>query len=586
LLLSIFKNLLQLKRLGLTARDKHKAPLVLLNDVSPLTWASDNLARLGVEAVKRGLLAYLNHPESRAEAFVALGNIEMLDKMYASAIEKYKKALEVDESLYLAWANLANAYRLSKEFVFSRRSATRAVSLQPELAEGYIELFATLLELKDKAAIERYLPQVLKKQFRNLRLTKILAAYWSEHGNLASSIEYVDRHLEQSGLPEGDLTELLFLKVILYAEHNNNELAELACKDLIQRVPAFGEGYMKYGVLLRNQAKYPEAMQAFEQALEYVPEPDVTRWHMALCRFLKGEYNGFWNDYEFRRLCADYDNKELAIPEWDGAAAVGSLLICTEQGVGDEIMFAGFVSRVVPKVGSVTLECSEKLVSIYRSSFPSINVIPPISDKSVQTLPYDSYVPIGSLPKVLGVKSQDEFCNAPYLKVRESLVEHYRAILDGCPGKLKVGVSWRGGVPHTRMRARSIALGEFSKLLGVEDICFFCLQYNLQESEKLELASRYPGLVILEEALRDYEQTAALVTALDLVVSVQTAVVHLAGAIGTPVEVLLSHGPEWRYGGAEKMLWYENVVLNRQTENLQWSGPINEVLGKITDLAI
>ena len=157
---------------------------------------------------------------------------------------------------------------------------------------------------------------------------------------------------------------------------------------------------------------------------------------------------------------------------------------------------------------------------------------------------------------------------------------YWRARLDALGPGAKIGISWRGGTTRTRRRLRSISLGDWRPVLDLPGATFVSLQYHRDAPEEVDAFRRDTGVAIhhWQDAIDDYDETAALVCALDAVVSVCTAVVHLGGALGRPVYVVVPFSPEWRYGlVGDSMPWYPSVKLFRQREVGEWTGPIAEI---------
>jgi ADP-heptose:LPS heptosyltransferase len=202
-------------------------------------------------------------------------------------------------------------------------------------------------------------------------------------------------------------------------------------------------------------------------------------------------------------------------------------------------------------------------------------------DRELSQDPPDVRVPIGSLPRFLRKEGGAFPRHTGYLTADAQRVAAWRDRLDALPGRKKVGLSWRGGLATTRRSVRSIELPQWLGLLKNEGVAFVSLQYG-EPGGEIEALVREHGVVVHHwpEAIDDYDETAALVTALDIVVSVQTAIVHLAGALGKPVWALIPHVAEWRYGAAgEGMPWYPSVRLFRQARASDWDG----VLARVAD---
>lgn len=541
---------------------------------TPLNWAEDYFRQFGREKVIERLKSLIDS-DWKVDAFIALGNIERVSGQPDTAINWYKQALNVTDSAFLAWINLSQVYREQKNFLLAKRATSKARSINPDSPQVYAELLSLTIDT-DEQTFLRYIKEIDEKAINHPTITRLRASFLSDRGEVDEALSVVDRYLHD--LPDGlssERQDLYFLKVLINSENNRLDAALESCRQLVEAFPDFGIGRLKVGVLYRNQARYDQALDEFRHAEELMrdtPEVSVPRWHMALTHFLKdkGEYPDFWQEYEYRRLCEDFKVNELPIAEWAGEAESITLYLVSEQGIGDEIMFAGFINEVAPKVDKLIVECSQKLVDIYRDSFPGAQVVSIEQGRGEQLWRQaDKYIAIGSLPLALGLRQAGQLRHAGYLRAHGEYLNHYRDAYKR-PGELLVGVSWRGGVPHTRTRTRSVAIDEFFTLLDIPGIRFVNLQYNTVPEERAFLASLGDRVVVDDQAIADYRRTAALVATLDVVVSVQTAIVHLAGALDVPVRALISYGPEWRYAGDDRMLWYDSVKLLRQSEEGSW----------------
>ena len=337
-------------------------------------------------------------------------------------------------------------------------------------------------------------------------------------------------------------------------------------------------------MVLQHRGRRDEALTLADTVLARAPALVEARVNRALILLGKGDYSSAWDAYEARRLLdgGDYATG-LPCPEWQGERLEGrSILVYPEQGLGDEIMFASCIPDLVARGGRCTLECHPKLERIFRRSFPGVEVL---SKNARREAPqgdqraWDFQVPIGSLPRFMR-RTRAEFpAHAGYLCPDPSRVAYWRSRLSGLPGVLKIGLSWRGGLASTRRSLRSIPLDLWRPVLALPGIDFLSLQYSDSEGELEGLRThgdRVPHH--WAEALDDYDETAALVSALDLVISVQTAVVHLAGALGQEVWVLTPEVPEWRYDGdGDSMAWYPAVRLLRQAQRGVWTDVLERV---------
>jgi hypothetical protein len=279
-------------------------------------------------------------------------------------------------------------------------------------------------------------------------------------------------------------------------------------------------------------------------------------------------------------------------PVWQGGALAGRrLLVIGEQGLGDEIMFASCVPDLLARGADCAIECSAKLEGLFRRSFPDAVVYTGRPDKSIpQHLSesgIDCEIPLGSLPRHFRRSHEDFPGHRGYLVADPSRIARWRAELAALGDGLKVGISWQGGSHLSRRPVRSLALAQWLPVLRTSGVHFVDLQYTDSAADIAEL-ERSSGVRIhhWQAVCDDYEDTAAMVCALDLVISVCTAVIHLGGALGRPVWVLAPYSPEWRYGIAgETMPWYPSVRIIRQREYGVWEPVVTEAARRLAALA-
>jgi tetratricopeptide (TPR) repeat protein len=346
-----------------------------------------------------------------------------------------------------------------------------------------------------------------------------------------------------------------------------------------------------WSMVLQHRGKIDEALALCSELLIANPDFHEARANRALLLLSKGDFGAGWRDYEARRELPAYRAYEqLPLPHWDGSNLTGKkIVVCAEQGLGDEIMFASCMPELLTAARVCILECQPKLEHLLRRSFPALNVVRKGEWQDAEMLrdgPPDYKVAAGSLPRFMRNKLEDFPARESYLRADSGHIVHWRRQLDKLPGQLKVGISWRGGAATTRRSLRSIPLRSWIPLLRLPSVDFVNLQYSDCTEELAELrAESNIELHYWDSALDDYDQTAALVSALDLVISVQTAVVHLAGALGKAVWALIPAVPEWRYGVAgPSMPWYPTARLFRQSAQGAWDPLMSSVRDELEAL--
>jgi len=321
------------------------------------------------------------------------------------------------------------------------------------------------------------------------------------------------------------------------------------------------------------------ALETYEAVIAAHPEHANAHAGFALSLLGAGEFERGWDEYEWRLRAPDTPaGAPLPIPFWRGEPLAGrSLLLRTEQGIGDEIMFASCIPDLLAAGARCIVECSHRLSALFARSFPEVRIVArdrsrPPDLAALGAVDLQCY--IGSLPRWLR-RGAGDFPGTPYLKADAARVDVWRDPLGGAPGGLRIGFAWTGGLPGTLRAARSLPPEAFLPLLAMENARFVALELADCSAELALLRERsgaridaWPGVAA------DPDEAAALACALDAVVCVPTAAAHLAGALGRPVWVLVSGVGTWRYGwqGA-RMPWYGSMRLLRRAAQ----GKVGEV---------
>ena len=371
---------------------------------------------------------------------------------------------------------------------------------------------------------------------------------------------------------------------LAYQKMHRTQLA-LQCYEQARALGYSGAEFMNnLGYVFQELGRLPEAFSCYEEALALQPDFPVAKFYRALARLLTGDYAHGWPEYETRLVSEDRPRRPESYPRWIGEPLAGrTILVWGEQGLGDEIMFASCLSQITEAAKRCVIECDPKLEPLFRRSFPSARVYAARPDRSipddVRTEPIDIEVPIGSLPLYLRRSARDFPRHQGYLRADPERIKDWRERLFSLGPGVKVGISWRGGTQLTRSPLRSIALPDWKPIFDVPGVHFVSLQYGNAAPELDDLTSgRSMKVIHWQEAIDDYDECAALVSALDVVISVQTAVVHLTGALGKPAWAMVPYCPEWRYGFAGNTVpWYPSVRVFRQFSFGEWEPVIDAV---------
>ena len=336
--------------------------------------------------------------------------------------------------------------------------------------------------------------------------------------------------------------------------------------------------------------EHDQGVALIDQVLAVSPQDDEARLVKSYANLKRGRFAEGWRDYHARLTRPSARERPYRFPRWDGSAAPQArMLVYAEQGLGDHIMFASCFAQARAMVGSLTIECHPKLVALFTRSFPDCDVRPsvPFGEPARwldEVPPFDLQAPMGDLPAYFRGDWASFPGHAGYLRADPARVAHWRERLDGLGAGSTFGLSWAGGAPGTRRHLRSLPPEAVLPLLRL-DARFVSLQYGDCTAD-LAAIRELSGVALPHwpETIEDYDDTAALVCALDGVVSVCTAIVHLSGALGRPVWVLTPSVPEWRYlHEGERLPWYPSARLVRQVVPGDWAVPVAALLARLEE---
>lgn len=350
-------------------------------------------------------------------------------------------------------------------------------------------------------------------------------------------------------------------------------------REAVALKPDFAEAWHQIGVLHHSRGELDDAIACYRRAYGIAPDHARAKFSEALALLLKGNLKAGWMGFENRWLTPPLvPRRKFNQPMWLGQFSIAgkTILLHAEQGLGDTLQFVRYARRVAGLGANVLLEVQPQLKTLLEG-LPSIAAVFGVGE----ALPdFDVHCPLGSLPLAFGTDLQSIPAEVPYLRAQPAKSVRWKARLAGQPG-LRVGVVWAGHRQHPRDRERSMPLRLMLGLLEEPGWRFFSLQKDLAEKEA-ELVASLPGISNLAQELHDFSDTAAVVENLDCVVSVDTAVAHLAGALGKPVFVMLPVVPDWRWLlHREDSPWYPTARLVRQQKPGDWAAVVEEVRGRL-----
>ena len=515
-------------------------------------------------SLDRALALQPNYPDALINRGLTLNALGRFDEALAS----YDRALALQPGSLPAHCNRGNTLRAMQRFEDALASYDRALALLPNFAEAHANRAILLAQLKryDEAlaAFERLLTLVPNNAEGYNNRGVILA----EMKRFTEALANYDRAL--SLVP--DYTDALYNRGNALHELGRYDEA-LACYDrvLLSR-PNDGNALNNRGKALKELNRYDEAMECSARALAALPDNIVAHCNEASMRLLIGDLPRGFAEYEWRWKKADMApaRRDFPQPLWlgEGDIAGKTIFLHGEQGFGDAIQFCRYATLVAARGARVILEVRPPLVALMASLAGPSTVVA----KGDPLPEFDLHCPLLSLPLAMGTKLETVPAQVPYLGARPELSAAWGARL-GAKTRPRVGLCWSGNATHERDRERSMRLADYLPLLEL-DATFVSLHQEVRPDDAAVLTAR-PDILHFGEALKDFTDTAALIGALDLVMTVDTSVAHLAGALGKPVWIMLTYVPEWRWLlTREDSPWYPSARLFRQEEGRAWAGVV------------
>lgn len=354
--------------------------------------------------------------------------------------------------------------------------------------------------------------------------------------------------------------------------------AREAHRRAIDLAPESAEAVYNLGLVYRDMGRSKDALECFEQVIAVKPDYVECRWDRALLYLNTGDLPRGFKEYEWRWRLDRSPPRDLPQPRWDGSDIAGkTILVHQEQGFGDMIQFVRYVPLLKERGAEVIVECQPELARL----FASVSGVSKVVATGGAIPPFDVYVPMLSLGHVLGTTVETIPASIPYLAPPEVHNIHLPAPV----GQLKVGICWAGKPSHRNDRNRSVGLDYFQDLAGVPGVAFYSLQKG-ETAGDLESQSCEALISDLGPRLQDFADTASVISQLDLVISVDTSVVHLAGALGRPVWAAIPHAGDWRWlKGRDDSPWYPTLRLFRQEKVGDWDGVFMRIREALAEVA-
>lgn len=511
-------------------------------------------------------------------ALLALGHA-------ADAARMIEYSLRLDPTAAETWCELGNAYHLASRLEEAAAAYGQAVRIDPGHSRAQYNLGVTrMMENRTGEALACFAAAVeadpsYVDAHNNRGILQQLC------GQLDASIESYRQALVHQ--PD-DMRAAYNLGVALQSAGRLEE-AEQVYRRLLRAGETNSSAHNNLGNVLLALGRVPEAIGHYRRARFHEPANAEARLNLGLAHLLVGDYERGWEGYEYRRVQPGAVSRRFAKPRWMGEPLEGRrILLHAEQGLGDTIQFVRFAPVLAGRGAAVILQCQPEAAPLMET-MPGITAAVGYraAEAGGESLPeFDYHSPLLSVPGVLRTSLKTIPAGVPYLFPRRPAVERWAAMLAGlvpAGAKRRVGVAWAGNPRHPNDANRSIPLARLAPLFDLAGVFFASLQKGEAAAQIAAAGSRVYDFGPL---LTDLEQTAAAILQLDLVISVDTMVAHLAGALGRPVWLLAPFAPDWRWMlERSDSPWYPTMRLFRQHRRGGWDSVIDEVRQALTESA-
>lgn len=471
--------------------------------------------------------------EARATHY--LGILAHQRGQLGAAIEKVQRAVALAPDVALFRANLGEMYRLAGKLDLAIQQGERAVELQPDYAEALSNIGIAYYERKDYQ-------EALSCQQRAVALKPDFGKGHMNLGNALHALRRFDEALE--------------------------------CYDrAVALMPDFADAWANLGTTLHHSGRYDEAIMALRRAIALDPKSANAHSGLGILLLMRGDLAEGWAEYEWRLQSTEVRQPYHPQRPWGGESLKGRhIYIHAEQGFGDTIQFARYVPLVAARGAKVTFRVQQALAGLLRQSFPGIDIL---GDRGAPAGIADCECALLSLPHIFGTRLETIPASLSYLRADDQDVATWRSEFATLPG-LKVGLVWAGNPEHVNDMRRSIPLRDLAPLFAIPQVSFVSLQVG-PGAAALE---QHPDIKISDLGARlvTFAATAAVISALDLVICIDSSVAHLSGALGKPTWLFMPWVSDWRWFlGREDTPWYPTMRMFRQAQGQSWS----EIAGRV-----
>jgi tetratricopeptide (TPR) repeat protein len=512
-----------------------------------------------------------------ADTFNNIGIILRDKGKFAESIDYFNKAIELNPNFANAYFNLAYVLQEKGQLNEAIACYQKALTLNPNYADACNNLGNTF---KKKGQLDEAIAcyqKALTLNPNDADACNNLGNAFKEKGQLDEAIACYQKALTLNP----NYAVAYYNLGNTFKEKGQLDEAIACYQKALTLNPNDADACNNLGNAFKEKGQLDEAMSYYENALHVDPNNAEAHWNMSLLLLLLGNFKQGWKGYEIRFKLNKFPRRYFSQPLWDGSDIRGrTILLHSEQGFGDAIQFIRYARLVAQSGAKVIIKCQKALTSLFQNIEGMEKVVThgdPLPD-------FDMHCSLLSLPLILNTNSENIPNEIPYISVDAELTNRWKDKSLQKNADVKIGLAWAGNPTLKGDRFRTCSLEMFSPFACLDNITFYSLQKG-NAAEQTKHASEEMKLIDLTEDIHDFSDTAALIENLDLVISVDTAVAHLAGALGKPVWTLLPFAPDWRWLlTREDSPWYPTMRLFRQPSFGDWDSVIEKVRDELLNL--
>jgi tetratricopeptide (TPR) repeat protein len=567
--------------------ESFKTPNPTVADSFELAWQAHQAGEF--TRAEEGYRRILQNEPRNGRVWFVLGNLCQTQQRPAEALACFKQAVELEPHEPEGHFHVANSFLKQEKWADAEAAYRKCLALRPNHLEALVNLGFALGEQQRTDEAESCYRQALALKADVPEVHQNLANVLRDRGELDDAVACYHRAL---ALRPDYAKAHVNLGVALIALGQVDAAIEHLQRGVDLQAD-FAEAYNSLGAAVSVLRRFDEAHAHYEHAIALKPDYADAHWNQSLLWLLQGDFERGWPAYEWRWRCRrTMPQPTFSEAVWDGSPLDGrTILLYSEQGLGDMLHFVRYAPLVKAQGGRVIVQCQRSLLAILESC----SGIDQLIAQGEPPPKFDVQAALMSLPLILGTRFENIPSDVPYLAADAGLIEHWRRQLAPLRG-FRVGIAWQGNTRHAWDRHRSARLEDFAPLAAVPGVQLISLQKGAAgekvQTPKSKVQGRggepfeaisFGGLI--DELSGSFMDTAAIIANLDLVVSVDTSVGHLAGALAAPIWLALNYSADWRWlVDRDDTPWYPTMRLFRQQQPGDWPGVFRHIAEELRRL--